>query len=112
MPKERFHEKLMEVLKTHPDFLDDEKGELLRAAVINRAWQLDHSLLHFQQACGVQGVEEIAGIFSLQHPYVKRLIAAGDSTLVSTTDTTMRFYAVDPFVFLCRLVSVLKQQNL
>ena len=45
MPKERFHEKLMEVLKTHPDFLDDEKGELLRAAVIDRAWQLDHSLI-------------------------------------------------------------------
>ena len=45
MRKERFHEKLMEVLKTHPDFLDDEKGELLRAAVIDRAWQLDHSLI-------------------------------------------------------------------
>ena len=45
MPKERFHEKLMEVLKTHPDFIDDEKGELLRAAVIDRAWQLDHSLI-------------------------------------------------------------------
>ena len=45
MPKERFHEKLMEALKTHPDFIDDEKGELLRAAVIDRAWQLDHSLI-------------------------------------------------------------------
>ena len=45
MPNERFHEKLMEALKTHPDFIDDEKGELLRAAVIDRAWQLDHSLI-------------------------------------------------------------------
>ena len=58
MPKERFHEKLMEVLKTHPDFIDDEKGELLRAAVIDRAWQLDHSLIRLllkDDACTALG---------------------------------------------------------
>jgi hypothetical protein len=44
MPKENFNEKLITLLKTHPDFTD-ESGELLPAAVKDHAWQLDHNLI-------------------------------------------------------------------
>ena len=44
MPKQNFNEKLITLLKTNPDFLD-ESGELLPAAVKNHAWQLDHTLI-------------------------------------------------------------------
>lgn len=40
----RFHEKLIDLLKTDPRFVDDE-GELVAAAVESRAWQNDHDLL-------------------------------------------------------------------
>ena len=43
MPK-NFHEKLTNLLKTDPRFVDDE-GELVKAAVIDRAWQIDHNLV-------------------------------------------------------------------
>ena len=44
MSKQNFNEKLIERLKTHPDFVD-ESGELLPAAVKNHAWQLNHDLI-------------------------------------------------------------------
>ena len=44
MPKENFNEKLIALLKTHPDFTD-ESGELLPAAVKDHAWKLDHNLI-------------------------------------------------------------------
>ena len=44
MPKENFNEKLIALLKTHPDFID-ESGELLPAAVKDHAWKLDHNLI-------------------------------------------------------------------
>ncbi|MYG07808.1 site-specific DNA-methyltransferase, partial [Candidatus Poribacteria bacterium] len=44
MPKETFNEKLIARLKTHSDFID-ESGELLPAAVKDRAWHLDHNLI-------------------------------------------------------------------
>ena len=44
MLKENFNEKLIALLKTNPDFLD-ESGELLPAAVKDHAWQLDHTLI-------------------------------------------------------------------
>ena len=40
----RFHEKLTNLLKTDPRFVDDE-GELVRAAVIDRAWKIDPGLV-------------------------------------------------------------------
>ena len=40
----RFHQKLIELLKSDPRFVDDE-GELIKAAVIDRAWQIDHDLV-------------------------------------------------------------------
>ena len=43
MPKP-FHEKLINLLKTDPRFVDDE-GELVKAAVTGRAWQMDHDLV-------------------------------------------------------------------
>ena len=43
MPK-YFHEKLINLLKTDPRFIDDE-GELVKAAVIDRAWKMDHNLV-------------------------------------------------------------------
>ena len=39
-----FHEKLTNLLKTDPRFIDDE-GELVKAAVIDRAWKIDHDLV-------------------------------------------------------------------
>ena len=44
MPKQNFNEKLTELLKTNPDFLDD-AGELIPAAVRDHAWRLDHNLI-------------------------------------------------------------------
>ena len=41
---ENFHEKLINRLKTDPRFVDDE-GELVKAAVIDRAWKMDHGLV-------------------------------------------------------------------
>ena len=43
MPK-RFHEKLINLLKTDLRFVDEE-DELVREAVIDRAWQTDHDLV-------------------------------------------------------------------
>ena len=43
MPK-NFHEKLINLLKTDPRFVDDE-GELVKAAVMDRAWKIDHDLV-------------------------------------------------------------------
>ena len=44
MPKQNFNEKLITLLKTHPDFTD-ESGELIPAAVKDHAWKLDHNLI-------------------------------------------------------------------
>ena len=44
MPKENFNEKLIVRLKANPNFVD-ESGELLPAAVKDRAWRLDHNLI-------------------------------------------------------------------
>ncbi len=39
-----FYQKLIELLKTDPRFVDEE-GELVKAAVIDRAWKIDHELV-------------------------------------------------------------------
>ena len=39
-----FYQKLINLLKTDPRFVD-EAGELVRAAVIDRAWKIDHELV-------------------------------------------------------------------
>ena len=44
MPKVNFNEKLIALLKTDPNFVD-ESDELLLAAVKDHAWQLDHNLI-------------------------------------------------------------------
>ena len=44
MSKQNFNEKLIALLKTNPDFVD-ESDELLPAAVKDHAWQLDHNLI-------------------------------------------------------------------
>lgn len=43
MPK-NFNEKLIELLKTDARFIDDQ-GELVKAAVTDRAWKIDHDLV-------------------------------------------------------------------
>ena len=43
MPK-NFNDKLIDLLKTNPDFVDEE-GELVTAAAIHSAWQNDHDLV-------------------------------------------------------------------
>ena len=42
--RKRFHDKLINLLKTDPRFIDDE-GELVKAAVIDRVWKIDHDLV-------------------------------------------------------------------
>ncbi len=85
--------------------IDEKHAEVREIGYIpNNPEALEALVSHLWQACGVQAVEEIAGIFSPQHPYVKRLIADSNNTLVSTTDAAMMLYAVDPFVFLRRFV--------
>ncbi len=41
---ENFDQKLINLLKTDPRFVDDE-GELVKAAITHRAWQIDHALV-------------------------------------------------------------------
>ena len=43
MPK-HFHKTLINLLKTDPRFVDNE-GELVKAAVIDRTWKIDHDLV-------------------------------------------------------------------
>jgi len=45
MEKQTFHTKLTELLKSNADYVDDESGELLRARLIDHAYQLDHNLI-------------------------------------------------------------------
>ena len=45
MSTERFDNKLIALLKTNPDFVDDTR-ELLRDKVKNSAWQFDHDLIN------------------------------------------------------------------
>ena len=40
----KFHARLINLLKTDPRFVDQD-GELVRAAVIDRAWKTDHDLV-------------------------------------------------------------------
>ncbi len=44
MAQQNFNDRLIELLKTNPDFTD-ESGELLPAAVKDSAWKLDHNLI-------------------------------------------------------------------
>ncbi|MYB66719.1 hypothetical protein F4X73_18705 [Candidatus Poribacteria bacterium] len=44
MSKEKFDQKLIKLLESNPDFVDN-AGELLRAKVTDRAWKLDHDLI-------------------------------------------------------------------
>ena len=44
MEKQNFHTKLIALLKSSPDYVDD-TGELLRARLIDSAYQLDHNLI-------------------------------------------------------------------
>ena len=45
MEKQTFHAKLIALLKSNPDYVDGEAGELLRARLIDHAYQLDHTLI-------------------------------------------------------------------
>ena len=71
---------------------------------------LDALVSHFLRTCEAQGVEEIEGAFSPQHPFAERLIARGNGELTFTENTVcckasqLMLYAVDLPVFLRRLV--------
>ncbi len=56
------------------------------------------------QACEAQGVEEIEGTFSPQHPFAACLIARCNGEVIPTEDTAMMLYAVNLPVLLRRLV--------
>ena len=45
MEKQTFHTKLMALLKSYPDYVDDESGELLRARLIDHAYKLNDNLI-------------------------------------------------------------------
>ena len=45
MGKRTFHAKLTALLKSTPDYVDSDSGELLRARLIDHAYQLDHNLI-------------------------------------------------------------------
>ena len=74
------------------------------ANIPNNPEILDALVCHFLEACEIQGVETIEGIFSPQHPFVKRLTAGCNGGLTPTKDTKMMLYAVDLPVLLRRLV--------
>lgn len=65
---------------------------------------LEALVSHLQQVCEAQGVEEIQGKFSPQHPFVKRLTAGCEGALTPTEDMKMMLYAVNLPVLLRRLV--------
>lgn len=65
---------------------------------------LDILVSHFLQECETEGIGEITGIFSPQHPFVERLISRCNTELTHTTDTAMMLYAVSLPVLLRRLV--------
>ena len=65
---------------------------------------LDALAFHLLQTCEAQEVEAIEGRFPAEHPFVERLIAGRDSVLTLTKDTAMMLYAIDPSVFLRRLI--------
>ena len=45
MEKQTFHAKLIALLKSNPDYVDGDAGGLLRARLIDHAYQLDHNLI-------------------------------------------------------------------
>ena len=45
MEKQTFHAKLIALLKSNPDYVDGDAGGLLRARLIDHAYQLDHTLI-------------------------------------------------------------------
>ena len=63
---------------------------------------LDVLVSYLLQACTANGVEEINGIFSPQHPFVQRLITESKGELSPITETAMMLYAVNLPVFLRR----------
>ncbi len=65
---------------------------------------LDALVSHLLQACKTEAVEEIAGRFPVQHPFVEGLIAGCDGQANPTEYTAMMLYAVRPSVFLRRLI--------
>ena len=65
---------------------------------------LDALVCHLLQACTADGIEEIKGMFSPQHPFVERLTVSSDGALSPITDTAMMLYAVNLPVLLRRLV--------
>lgn len=65
---------------------------------------LEALVAHLLQACEAQGVEEIAGTFSPQHPFAECLIARCNGEVIATEDTAMMLYAVNLPVLLRRLV--------
>ena len=69
MPKQNFNGKLIALLKTNPDLVDD-TGELLRAAVRNAAWKLDHGLIRLllsDKAIKAKFFDEIEGHWMFNH---------------------------------------------
>jgi len=69
MRKQNFNEKLITLLKTNADLVDD-TGELIRAAVRNAAWKLDHSLIKLlltDDEIKTKFFEEIEGHWIFNH---------------------------------------------
>ena len=70
-----FHRKLIELLRTDPVFVDDE-GELVKAAIIDRAWKIDHDL-----------VKRLIGDADIKSKFFDEIAGTGFSTPTPSSTT-------------------------
>ncbi len=85
--------------------IDEKCAEVLEVGYIpDNLEVIDTLVSHLLQVSKIEGVGEITGVFTPQHPFVERLIARCNTELTHTTDTAMMLYAVSLPVLLRRLV--------
>lgn len=85
--------------------IDDKGAEVLEIGHLpNNPDILDALVSYSIGTCVDNKVEEITGMFSSKHPYVKRLVGMCRGELNPCTDTAMMLYAVNLPVLLRRLV--------
>ncbi len=85
--------------------IDEKCAEVLEVGYIpDNLEVIDTLVSHLLQVSKIEGVGEITGVFTPQHPFVERLIARCNTELTHTTDTAMMLYAVTLPVLLRRLV--------
>ena len=85
--------------------IEDRCAEVLEVGYIpNNPEILDTLVSYFIDTCRENSVEEIKGMFSPKHLFIKRLVERCSGELNLCTDTSMMLYAVSFSVLLRRLV--------